>query len=199
MPIAHLLEHFDADPRGGVTVHPMSEEALEEERLAAFERGYAAGWEDALSAQQVSRNRIEASLAETLETLSFTYHEALHRMTLSLEPLFHSLVKIALPQMLEQGFGQQIVTQLKEMAGDQMAQPVELVVPPGVGGELQPLLEREFSMPVQLIEDAALLPGQAGLRVGTAECEVDCRALLAAIDEAFDAFLYQAKEGALHE
>lgn len=199
MPIAHLLEHFDADPGDGSAVRTMSEEALEEERLAAFERGYTAGWEDALGAQEENRNRIEASLAETLEALSFTYHEALHRMTLSLEPMFHSLVETVLPRMLEQGFGQQIVAQLKEMAGDRMAQPVELVVPPGVEAGLGPLLNREFPIPVRLIEDAALLPGQASLRVGTAECEVDCRALLAAIDEAFGAFMYQAKEGTLND
>ena len=50
MSIAHLLEDFTAQAEGA-PMRLLDEEALEEERLAAFEKGYGAGWEDALQAQ----------------------------------------------------------------------------------------------------------------------------------------------------
>ncbi|TMV06849.1 ABC transporter ATP-binding protein [Ruegeria sediminis] len=199
MTIAHLLERFDADPPAGGTMHLMREDALEEERLAAFEKGYAAGWEDALSAQEENRGQFVAALSRNLADLSFTYHEALARMTLSLEPMFQSLVRTVLPQTMAQGFGRHVVEQLQAMAEDQMAQPIELAVPPGASAELGPLLEREFPAPLRLAEDRALLPGQARLRVGAAERELDCRALLASIEQAMEAFIYQARQGSSHE
>ena len=49
MSIAHLLDDVDA-ARDGHTV-TLTDAALAEERLAAFESGYRAGWDDAVKAQ----------------------------------------------------------------------------------------------------------------------------------------------------
>ena len=58
MSIAHLLEDFT--PQAGTAkVHLLDDDALEEMRLAAFEEGYIAGWEDALQAQEQGRETLQ--------------------------------------------------------------------------------------------------------------------------------------------
>lgn len=194
MSIAHLLEDFEIAAKAVGPLQMLDEDALEEHRLSAFEQGYTAGWDDAVSAQAEDHVRVSEALGKSLEDLSFTYHEALAQMTLSLEPMFSSLVETVLPNMIDTSYCQHIVDELKSMANEQVAQPALLVVPSGVSSELKSALDREFSVPVQLVEESSLPPGQAYLRVGTAEREVDCAALLASISNAMDAFLNQATE-----
>lgn len=194
MTISHLLEDFSvADPSDGV-LKLMSEVALEDQRLESFEQGYSAGWEDAIHAQTEDHSRVTASLARKLEDLSFTYHEALTQMLGSVEPVFRTLTESVLPDILAQTFSQHIVEQLCDMARDQAAQPVSLVIPTGTSAALKPTLAQNFSMPVEIIEDATLDPGQACLRVGSAERELDSSHLLESIRGSVDSFLYQLSE-----
>ncbi|GGH39400.1 flagellar assembly protein FliH [Cribrihabitans marinus] len=198
MTIAHLLEDFTVDPMAAGRLQLIDEDTLEERRLAAFEQGYAAGWEDAVAAQATEDDRVVSGLAKTLEDLSFTYHEALAQMAVSLRPLFQGLVGTVLPDALNRSFGHHIVEQLNDMASEDIAQPALLVVPKGAGKALQPILDRDFSLPVQLIEEASLPPGQASLRIGQAERDIDCNRLLASISEAMDTYIHQASEGLDH-
>ena len=43
-------------------------------------------------------------------------------------------------------------------------------------------------------EDSVLSAGQAYLRVGSTECEINCDALLESIQDSIEAFTYHAKE-----
>ena len=198
MTIAHLLEDFTVDPLAAGRLQLVDEDTLEEHRLTAFEQGYAAGWDDAVAAQTAEDDRVGSDLAKSLEDLSFTYHEALAQMTVSLRPLFQGLVGTVLPDAMNRSFGHHIVEQLQDMASEDITQPALLVVPKGAGKALQPVLEREFSVPIQLIEEASLPPGQASLRIGQAERDVDCNRLLASISEAMDTYIHQASEGLEH-
>lgn len=198
MSIAHLLEDFTLQA-GGTKLHVLDEDALEEQRLAAFEQGYSAGWEDAVQAQAQSRSQIAAELAKSLEDMSFTYHEAVSSMAQSLEPMFQSLTKAVLPETLDRGFAVRLVEQLTDMARTQIGQPMQIFVPIGRVDEVENLIPNELSSPAQVIEDSTLEPGQARLKVGISQREVDCRALLAAIDGAFQAYVFQAKEAVNNE
>lgn len=198
MAIAHLLEDFStlATPDGAARL--MSEDAIEDQRLAAFEQGYSAGWDDAISAQSQDHGRISAELGRSLEDLSFSYHEALGQMIKSVEPLFRSLVSRVLPEVMHDTVGHLVVEQLCRIARDHAAQPAVLVVPPGAAPALEPLLAQEFAMPVELREDDSLDPGQACIRLAEAEIELDSEKLLAAIREAMDTFFYQTTEEKRH-
>lgn len=198
MSIAHLLEDFELSPNGPGRLHLLSEDALEEQRLASFEQGYSAGWDDAIAAQSENQARLSAGLSKSLEDLSFSYNEALGQMNRSLEPMFTGLVETVLPEALEQSYGHHIVEQLQEMAREQISQPVLLVLPAGVGRALEPVLDRDFGVPIQMVEDGSLSPGQACLRVGTAEREVDCSELLESISAAVSAFTHAGKESVEH-
>lgn len=198
MSIAHLLEDFTAQA-DGADLRLLDEEALEEERLAAFERGYGAGWEDALQAQTQRRAALAEDMRAAFSDMSFTYQEALTRMTLSLEPMFSALVQTVLPQALDRGLAARVIEQLSEMAKAQVAQPILLLVPPGVEGDVEAMLPADITALPKVVADPELLPGQARLQVGTARSEVDCAALLDAIAAAFDAYVFEAKEALSNE
>ncbi|WP_171229951.1 ABC transporter ATP-binding protein [Ruegeria sp. HKCCA4008] len=198
MSIAHLLEDFTTQTGTG-PVLILNEDTLEEQRLAAFEDGYGAGWEDASRAQEQSRGRISAELARSLEDMSFTYHEAIARMTLSLEPMLTSLVQTVLPEMAERGLAARIVEQLCEMARSRIEQPMQILVPPGCAENVAALLPQDLHSTPQVIERSDLEPGQARLQVGTSRREVDCTALLAAIEQTFDAYVFETREALSNE
>jgi len=198
MSIAHLLEDFTAQA-DGANLRLLDEAALEEERLAAFERGYGAGWEDALQAQAHGSAALTEDMRAAFSDMSFTYQEALTRMTLSLEPMFRALVQTVLPHALDRGLAARVIEQLSEMAKARVAQPILLLVPPGVEGDVEALLPADITPLPKVVADPGLLPGQARLQVGTARSEVDCAALLEAIAAAFDAYVFEAKEALSNE
>ncbi len=198
MSIAHLLEDFTLHFGGG-KLHLLDEDALEEQRLAAFEQGYSAGWEDAVQAQEQSRGQVSSELAKSLKDMSFTYHEAASRMTLSLEPMFQSLVQVVLPEMLDRGFAARLVEQLSDMAREQIGQPMQIFVPEGRAKEVEELLPLNLSSPTRVTEDPSLGSGQARLQVGMSQREVDCDELLASVSGAFDAYVFEAKEAVTNE
>lgn len=198
MSIAHLLEDFNVNTGSGA-IQMLDEDALEELRLASFEQGYGAGWEDAVTAQEQGRCQVSEELSKALEDMSFTYHEAISRMTLSLEPMFQSLTQLVLPEIVERGFAARLVEQLCDMARAQMNQPMQIVVPEGRSDDVVALIPADLSPAPQVIEDPSLEAAQARLQVGTSRCDVDCSALLASVGRAFDSYMFEAAEALSNE
>jgi hypothetical protein len=197
MPIAHILEDFSVETASHGSVKLMSDVAIEDQRLASFEQGYTAGWDDAIDAQSNDQTRMTAKLTQNLQDVSFTYHEALSQMLFSVDSVFEAITKSILPKVLQDTLVPLIVEKLTEMSRFQAEQPVELVVPVGVGAALRPILAQEFSVPVLLREDVTLGEGQVRLRVGIAEQDVDGLELLQNIRSAIESFDYTMKKGKL--
>ena len=87
MSLLHLLEDFGGT-RGAAGSHPApNDEEIETRRLAAFEEGYQAGWDDALHAHTQDRMRLTSDLAQNLLDMSFTYNEAYTHLFRELRPL----------------------------------------------------------------------------------------------------------------
>lgn len=198
MAISHLLEDFSSGIGSGDVMKLISDVALEDQRLASFEQGYSAGWEDAFEAQEKDQSRITGKLADSLGDLSFTYHEAVSQLLASLEPVFRSAVELVLPAIMARSFGQHVVEQLCDMARDQVSGPASLVVPVGAGATLSPILTQEMTMPVEVTEDPNLDAGRAYIRIGSSERELDSTALLDSIRDTIDAFTYQLDEESQH-
>ena len=195
MTIAHLLEDFGnaGKVEPAVTV---SDEILEEQKLVSFESGYTAGWDDAVGAQERETTKISATLASSLEDMSFTYHEAQNQLIESLDPMFKVLTSAILPDAMAASFGHHIVDQLTSMAKGQTNQPMVISVSPGEGAAVRAVLTQSFSVEVKVKEVAELAPGQAYLRIGDIEREINSAALLDSISESVDAFSFQVKEDA---
>ncbi|WP_027257076.1 hypothetical protein [Leisingera aquimarina] len=194
MTIAHLLEDFGMNTSAEPALPAVSEELIEEQRLVSFENGYSAGWDDAVTAKDQESSRISAELANSLEDLSFTYHEAQSQLLDSLDPMFKVLTSAVLPDAMAASFGHHIVDQLADMAKGQTDQPMQIVVAPGEAAPVRSLLPDNFSVPVTVQEDSVLSPGQAYLGIGSTECEINCDALLESIQDSIEAFTYHAKE-----
>lgn len=194
MTIAHLLEDFGSAKSVEPAAPDISEEQIEEQRLVSFEKGFSAGWEDAIAAKDKETTRISATLANSLEDLNFTFHEAQSQLIETLDPMFKVLTSAVLPDTMAATFGHHIIEQLTDMARTHTDQPMKIVVSSGEGDGVRALLPENFTVPVSITEDAQLTPGQAYLRVGDAEREINSDALIASITDSIDAFSYQMKE-----
>lgn len=199
MTISHLLEDFSKSDGSQGPLKLMSQEELEDIRLASFEQGYSAGWDDSIKAQEAEQKRINEHLGKRLEDLSFTYHEALNQMTQAIEPVLRSLTNTVLPQVLHQTLGEHIVQELSKLAQMHANQPATVHVPSGMRAMLDDLISGEFSMPVAIVEDDAMEPDTTVLRIGMAETEINCDDLLSSISEKIDAFYYQINKEAVND
>lgn len=164
------------------------QEALENARLEAFESGYQAGWDDASSAHAADKERIAADLAQNLQDMSFTYHEAFAKLTQAMRPLLSKITLSLLPQTLQKSLNAQVMQALDSLIEKQGENAIALTVAPENLNQLQDLLGQELQIPFSLVADPSLVGGQVFLRVNTQERQIDLSAVLARLTEALDAF-----------
>lgn len=146
---------------------------LEEAKLASYDSGYAAGWEDAASAQIGDQSKVTADLARNLQTLSFTYHEARSHVLRSLEPLLQEMVNRLLPELARETLAPVILEVLMPLAEKMADTPITLVLNPAARPAVEALLEHINGIPLTLVEETSLGEGQAYLRLGGCETQID--------------------------
>ena len=94
------LEVFDTAPAPDGSMQPLVEAtAVAEAKVASFEQGYSAGWDDAVAAQQGDQTRIRADLARNLQSLSFTFQDARSHVLQAIRPLILEMVNRLLPEV----------------------------------------------------------------------------------------------------
>ena len=191
MPISHLLEDFKTAETATIL---MSNLELEEQRLAAFEKGYSAGWEDAVAADAQGRTQLSAALSQNLEDAVFSYHEALTQMQQSLIPVFDAIAEQLLPGMIRSGLAPHIVTAMQDIATQAMGRPLVLAVPPGTEQAIAPLLPETGNLDVIIDEDPALAEGQARLHLEDGGVEIDLSALADEIRDALAAHVFETRK-----
>lgn len=167
---------------------------FEECRLAAYEQGYTAGWDDAVAAQDGEIARLRADLGRNLEDLSFTYHEAHSHVLRTLEPLLHDMVTKVLPAIARESLGHMVLDHLRPMAKDLADQPVTLVANPANRALLETLVVAEATFPLTFREEPSLGDGQVYLRLGEAESRIDLDGVISAISAAVSAFFRIEKQ-----
>ncbi|OLS53657.1 hypothetical protein [Rhodovulum sulfidophilum] len=193
-----FLEDFsdhEADPR--IDPDPPAIDA-EEIRLNAYEEGYRAGWDDASAAEAAARTRIGADFEKTLQELSFGYHEARVHVLEALEPLLSVMVERVLPELARGGLARKVVEIAREMAEAEADRPLQLQVCPENREALEELVGADPGLPLRIVDDSALGPGQAVLRGGAAEREIDIDGMLAAIRSALNDFMTTEEEARRH-
>lgn len=187
------LETFEWEEAGSVAA-PLSFSDAEEAKLASFEKGYAAGWEDAVAAQDAETERLRAELARSLEDLSFTYAEAHRNVLRALEPLLSDMVTKIMPQIARSTLGPMVVEQLMPVATGLADVPVELAMAAETRPLVEPLLATAGArIPVRIAEDPTLAPGQVFLRFGERETRIDLAAVTAAIGAVLSDFFHEAE------
>jgi flagellar assembly protein FliH len=166
------LEVFEAEPSEGIDSASPTALAIEEARIAAFEQGYSAGWEDAVAAQSDDQTRIRADLSRHLQALSFTYHEARLHLLRSLEPLLVEVATQILPPIAREALGPVILESLREPSSTLTGAAIGVRISPADRACIEPILA-SAGFPVELRDEPSLAEGQAYLSWPGAEARVD--------------------------
>lgn len=172
---------------------------FEEMKLASFEEGYSAGWEDAVAAHAGDQTRMKDDLARSLQSLAFTYHEAREHVLRSVEPLVVDMATHLLPRLARASLGPSILDTLRPLLAEAASSPVILVVNPAVRAAVEAAFTEDKPIPVTIEEEPSLGEGQAYIRFGKAETRIDLdrasAAIMAALDDFFKLALKEADHG----
>lgn len=194
------LEVFDVDApqkqASGMVVTQLG--AIEEAKLAAYEQGYKAGWDDAAAAQSEDQTRIRADLARNLQQLSFTYQEARAHILKAVEPLLEEMVNRLLPDTARETLAPLVLERVMPMADELTDQPVVLVLNPAVRVAVETLIEQATGLPMTIEEEPTLPEGQVYIRLGGTEAQVDLSRVTADIAAAVRGFFSLSRESGTH-
>ena len=180
------LPEFSHDFRSDDTVG--SNDVDEEVRLASYEEGYAAGWEDAVSAQNDAAMERAAEVARHLQTLAFGYQEARQHVLRALEPLLLQMADRVLPVIARSSLAPILLESALPLAETMADAPIRLRVAPGMSADVEAYLSAQSGLPVLIEEDPALREGQARIECAATEQHIDLDAVTEAVAEAVRAF-----------
>lgn len=172
------LEDFELHPTTQTEILPeqISKIQAESEKMSAYEQGYQAGWDDAIQAQMRDQARISADFARNLQDLSFTFFEARTHVIQSMEPLLKQIFEILLPKIMAESLGGHLIEEMSEMIVQSADNPIELLISPVSRVALETLLQGTDTPAFQLKEEPTLAEGQAFLRMGHVERQIDLSA-----------------------
>ena len=183
------LEVFDTASAADGSPQPLVEAtAVEEAKVASFEHGYSAGWDDAVAAQQGDQTRIRADLARNLQSLAFTFQDARSHVLQAIRPLILEMVDRLLPEVAREALAPTVLEALTPLADDLADAPLTLVLNPAVRGQVEDLISQATGLPMVIDEEPSLPEGQVYIRFGPTETKVDLSQVTADIAIAVRAF-----------
>lgn len=193
--ISHRYADFSSlGPDGGPEdLIPL--EKAEDQKVHAFEEGYQAGWADADKNHAIEQKSIDDEFLHSLRDLSFTYQEALSRITRSLNSLFGQMMTTLLPQTVNVSMRAQIIEQLVALAASQTSGSISIRVSDSHLHLLEDLLEGiELNPPVSVISDPTLSPNQLFVSLDILEREINLDAVCEEIRTAMEAFTFHTQQ-----
>jgi flagellar biosynthesis/type III secretory pathway protein FliH len=188
MAMSLKLEVFKTEAEPAATTVTMDTTALEDARLASYETGYTAGWEDAVAAQSGDQTKLQADIARNLQGLSFTYHEARTHVLRAIEPLLNDIVGRILPQIARETLAPLVVEALAPLAETAASEPITLLLNPSARPSVETFLEKASGLPLTLIDEPTLGEGLVYLRLGDQEIRVDLDGAIETIAAALRGF-----------
>lgn len=180
------LETFASDDAPFAPAAPP--EGGEEARLSAYDDGYAAGWEDALAARDDEAARLRDAVGQAFQTMGFSYHEARMHILHALRPLLEAMVSTLLPRLAAEAIGPMVAEVMMTLAADGADHPVVLRVHPSARSAVEGFLTPPSSLPLTVIDDGQLAPGQVVVQAGPSGARVDLDGAIAEIAAALAAF-----------
>jgi flagellar biosynthesis/type III secretory pathway protein FliH len=194
------LEVFQTEPKDAPSPHVVvtDETAIEEAKLAAYEQGYTAGWDDAAAAQREEQGKIKADLGRNLQALGFTFQEARQHVLQALEPLLSEMSARLLPEMARETLAPIVLETLMPLAEQLSDAPITILLNPGVRDEVEALLSQATGLPMTIVEEPSLAESQVYLRLGAAETKVDLGRATSDIAAAVRSFFNLTEEERRH-
>ncbi|WP_420861745.1 hypothetical protein [Algirhabdus cladophorae] len=154
-------------PSGSPAVMAGDEQA-EDIRLAAFEDGYRAGWDDASKTNQDNQNKLSMDLVQCFQDFSFGHAEARQHVIKSIEPVLSEVVAKVLPKTAELALVPMVVDAIMDMLSEASQQPVTILVSPENETAVSGSLPDDVAEVVQIEPDPVVGLNQARL-VGTSK------------------------------
>lgn len=180
------LERFDHFPNRAAA--RFSAAMVEEIRLAAFDQGHRAGWDDCTAAHDSDEVRQRETVTAQLQSLSFTFHEAKEHVLRAVEPLLRDMVATILPIAARHSLVPTILELLQSAAAELAGNTLTIRVSPDARSALEAALARGPALPLGVIVDESLRSGQACLILGRSERQIDLDGVVEAIGRALADF-----------
>lgn len=192
-PRRYQLEVFDipTGPQQTIVVEPA---AFETAKLEAYERGYAAGWDDALAERAEQDANARNALLQQLQDFAFTFHEARQAILRSVEPVLSAMTDSVLPGLLRDLMGDQVIEHLRAELVRHTDVPLRLRHHPGVGDLLRDVVAQQSGLSLELHPDSQLGQGRFVLERGDCEVELDLDRLCRDIRDRIQDHLSQVSE-----
>ena len=189
------LEVFEAIGDGDRPSFVVSGEDLEDTRLAAFEQGYKAGWDDATATQSDDSAQQRAILARALAALHADQDAARAHVLGALRPLLEGMVSVVLPAAVREALPAVVVDAVMPYAELATEVPVDLLLNPASAAAAEALLlEADAGPLLRIVEDAAIGEGQAVLRYGASETRIDLDGALARVGHILAEYFAQTRK-----
>lgn len=168
---------------------------LEDLKLAAYEQGYSAGWEDASSSDESDLRTRQLAAARNLQALAFTHHEARGLLLRALAPVIRSMTDTILPEIARAALGAVVLEEVTKAAGQALDAPLTLHVHPESRALVEPMLQATTGLSVLLLDEPSLPPEQVLLRAAPEERLIDLADSVARIRAAVDDFFQTPPTG----
>lgn len=194
MSVSHRYRNFSTKSTKKREAPGTDDSDLEDQKLQSFEAGYQAGWDDATKAQVENQNRISAEFAQNLQEISFSYHEAVTKLSGAFEPILKEIVGKLLPEISKQTMGLHIFEQLNTLLEQSIDKQVEIVVSPSNQNKIRALAQDGFKDPFVLVTDQDMSDDEVFVRVGEEEKQIDLGGILESVGKATEAFFHEVKE-----
>ncbi len=176
----------------------LSADALEDAKLAAFEKGYQAGWDDAVTAHEEEGERLRNDVARRMQELSFTFHEARAHVMRGLAPLMEQICARILPEIARAAIGDLVRDALMPLAEEAADRPVTVLVHPATRRAVTLTMKGLVAPPLEIVDEPAMGAGEVLLRFDGGERHIDIDAAVAAIREAVTAHFQHEQELKAH-
>lgn len=187
-----LLRDFSVRRDASGDLRFLTEEELEDERLSAFEKGYGAGWEDALRSVDKQSAALDDTFRQRIEDLGFTYHEAHAAMMREASSIIDAICRKVLPSVAQDCLGHLISELLADAVKNAGALPVNVITHPDQVASLEDVLASGTSFPINVFPDPHLTLTQAELQFAGQASLVDMSFVTDEILEALEAFCHEA-------
>lgn len=166
----------------------MMPEDMEELRLKAYERGYLAGWDDAMAQSRREDDAAHARLAQMLERVNFTYHDARGHVLNGLEPLLRAVLDTVIPAAARKALVPLVLEQVLPLAAVAGTPPLRLHVPAGMRAAFETAFDGMVLPPLEIIEDPDADALSARLSLGGQVQQVDLSGVVRRLSGALDRF-----------
>lgn len=180
MPVSILYEDFSdlsASTSRAARVDPSADSGAIDKNRASFEDGYKEGWVDAQAAAQDETSTLNAEVATALQEAGFAYFEARQHIFKSMRPLLEAMIDQVMPVMARETFAATIIEHIQKIA-EETEPPMHILCAPETASQLESILEKHVSFPVEIRTEDTLTESQAVLKFSEGQTNIDLSSVI---------------------